>query len=157
MRPNRVAAFVQQIANELFDTITNPVYTYKSAFWGVNNLVFGVMKMDYVKIMEQYLNLGDSDQDKVTDARARAASIASNAEDLYKFFQSKTDSEVRERIISDPVEIQEKLVPFILHLLYLCHDIGIKGESIEAKLYSEIIKECIEKGNDPVPRITVLK
>lgn len=113
--------------------------------------------MDYVKIMEQYLNLNDNCEERAADAKARAASIAANAEDLYKIIQSQTDREDYTKITTDNNEIKEKLVSFILSVLYLCHDVGLKGDTIEAMLYSEIVKECIEKGNNPIPRITLLK
>lgn len=112
--------------------------------------------MDYVKIMEQYLNLSDDCEERVVDAKARVSSISASAEDLYNFFQSQTDQEVYEKIIAGNTEIKEKLVSFILSLLYLCHDIGIDGDSIEAMLYSEIVKECNKKVNNPGPKITAL-
>lgn len=96
--------------------------------------------MDYIQIMEEFLKLDESIEERVTNTRDYAISISIQANNLLKLFQFKSNEEIM-NLINDKCEIKENLVAFILPILYLCHNLSIKGDDIEAMIYSEILKE----------------
>jgi hypothetical protein len=94
--------------------------------------------MDYRSIMEQIIEYrNEREQKQSLTTKDCAISICINAANLLETIQCKADEETMQ---IEKTEILEKMAEFILPLLYMCHNLGITSDTMEATIYSTIIK-----------------
>ena len=96
--------------------------------------------MDYTKIMERLTEYRDDrDWENSHTTKKLTTSICIKAANLLETFQWKGDEELIQK--NEKTEIEENVADILISLLYLCRNLDITTDNIEATIYSRIIKE----------------
>ncbi len=99
--------------------------------------------MDITKIMEKLIEFRD-DQDfkRFHTTKNLTISICIQASKLLETFQWRDDEKIKQIVNSEKkAEIEEKLADIMIYLMYLCNNLDISGDRMEANIYTRIIKE----------------
>lgn len=98
--------------------------------------------MDFTAIMEELIKFRDDrDFEQFHTTKNLSISICLKAANLLETFQWSNDENIRQIIKNDKSQIEEKLADIMIYLIYLCRNLDISSDSIEAAIYSRIIKE----------------
>ena len=99
--------------------------------------------LDFNKIMEKLIEFRDDrDFKRFHTTKNLTISICIKAANLLETFQWRDDEKIKQIIKSEKkTEIEEKVAEIMIFLMYLCNNLGISSDNIEAAIYSKIIKE----------------
>lgn len=98
--------------------------------------------MDFTAIMDELIKFrDDKDFEQFHTTKNLSISICLKAAELLETFQWSNDESIRQIIKNDKTEIEEKLADIMIYLIYMCRNLDISSDSIEAAIYSRIIKE----------------
>jgi len=98
--------------------------------------------MDFTTIMEELIKFRDDrDFKQFHTTKNLTMSICIEATKLLETFQWRNDERIDQIVENDKANIEDKLANILIYAMYLCHNLGINDTSIEAAIYSRIIKE----------------
>jgi hypothetical protein len=98
--------------------------------------------MDYSTIVKNIAGRqNDEEWKKSHNSVNLAVSVVTGAANLLESFKWTGAENPGEVIDSRKSEIVDKVADIVTQLIYLCHNLGIEQDSLEAFIYSKIIKE----------------
>lgn len=99
--------------------------------------------MDIKKIMEKLIEFRDDrDFKRFHTTKNLTISICVQAAKLLETFQWRDDEKIKQVVNSEKkTEIEEKLADIMIYLMYLCNNLNISSDRMEATIYARIIKE----------------
>ncbi|MDD3268376.1 MAG: nucleotide pyrophosphohydrolase [Syntrophomonadaceae bacterium] len=99
--------------------------------------------MDIKKIMEKLIEFRDDrDFKRFHTTKNLTMSICIQAAKLLETFQWRDDEKIKKMVNSEKkTEIEEKVADIMIYLMYLCNNLEISSDRMEATIYTRIIKE----------------
>lgn len=98
--------------------------------------------MDFGAIIKELVKFRDDrDFEQFHTTKNLSISICLKAANLLETFQWSDDESIGQIVMNDKTEIEEKVADILIYLIYLCRNLDINSDSIEAAIYSRIIKE----------------
>lgn len=99
--------------------------------------------MDIKKIMEKLIEFRDDrDFKRFHTTKNLTMSICIQAAKLLETFQWRDDEKIKTMVNSEKkTEIEEKVADIMIYLMYLCNNLNISSDEMEATIYTRIIKE----------------